>query len=189
MEHLMSTVVALSGSLTQPSRTRHLVSLIGQELASRSGSTLALIDIAELAPVLAGVVSFNNLPAPIQQAFELLKAADAVVIGSPVYKASYSGLLKHFLDLADPALLRGKVAILAATGGSDRHALVIDHQLRPLASFFEMNTAPAGVYARDTEFVNYQLNSEAAQSRIELVVQQALKLLPPAQRYALREAA
>ena len=185
----MTTIVALSGSLTQPSRTCHLVSLIGKQLARRVGGEFELIDIAQLAPALAGVVSFKDLPPAIDRAFRQLESADAVVIGSPVYKASYSGLLKHFLDLASPSLLAGKVGILAATGGSDRHALVIDHQLRPLASFFEMNTVPAGVYVRDVEFADYRLNSEPAQARVDLVVQQALKLLGHIDVNRLRAAA
>lgn len=173
----MKSVIALSGSLTYPSRTRNLVSLIGQQIADRVEGQFQLIDIAELAPSLLGTVSFGNLPPALQEAHRQLQSADVLVIGSPVYKASYSGLLKHFLDLLDPRLLAGKVAVLAATGGSDRHALVIDHQLRPLASFFELNTVPAGVYARDTEFANYQLQSEATSARVDLAVQQALKLL------------
>ncbi len=173
----MKSVVALSGNLTYPSRTRNLVTLIGQQIADRVGGNFHLIDIAELAPSLLGTVAFGDLPPAIQEAHRQLQSADALVIGSPVYKASYSGLLKHFLDLVDPRLLAGKVAVLAATGGSDRHALVIDHQLRPLASFFDLNTVPAGVYARDTEFANYELQSEPTNARVALAVQQALKLL------------
>lgn len=173
----MTRVVALSGSLTQPSRTRHLVELIGQQAARRLQAEFELIDVAELAPALAGAVSFQHLPEPVRQAHQQLARAELIVIGSPVYKGSYSGLLKHFLDLLDPVVLAGKTALLAATGGSDRHALVIDHQLRPLASFFELNTVPAGVYARDTEFIDHRLASDAVQARIERAVAQALALL------------
>ena len=172
----MSLVVALSGSLTQPSRTRVLVETIGRQAAHRLGAEFDVVDIAELASSLA-TTSFKNLPEAVQRAQQRLKAASLLVIGSPVYKGSYSGLLKHFLDLTDPTLLAGKVAVLAATGGSDRHALVIDHQLRPLASFFELNTVPVGVYARDTEFTDYRLSSDATQARVDLAVRQALTLL------------
>lgn len=173
----MTSIVAVSGSLTRPSRTLNLVTLIGQQLARRLGGEFSAIDVAELAPSLIGVTSVRELPPILEAAFARLRAADVVVLGSPVYKASYSGLFKHLLDLADPTLLRGKVGVLAATGGSDRHALVIDHQLRPLASFFEINTVPAGVYVRDVEFVDYELNSEPARARVDLAVQQAVTLL------------
>jgi FMN reductase len=160
-----------------PIAHRDLRLRIGRQAAHRLGAEFDVVDIAELAPSLA-ITSFKNLPEAVLRAQQRLKAADLLVIGSPVYKGSYSGLLKHFLDLTDPNLLAGKVAVLAATGGSDRHALVIDHQLRPLASFFELNTVPAGVYARDTEFVDYRrLASESTQARVDLAVGQALSLL------------
>jgi len=181
----MTRIVALSGSLTKPSRTRNLVDLIARQLVDRVGGESTTIDVSELAPSLLGTLSFKDLPEPVRHAQSLLRSADLIIIGSPVYKGSYSGLLKHFLDLVDPLLLSGKVALLAATGGSDRHALVIEHQLRPLASFFELNTVPAGVYVRDNEFTDYRLNSEAAQARIDLALRQSLALLPQPTRLAL----
>jgi FMN reductase len=107
-------------------------------------------------------VAFDRLPPAVLDAHELLASADLLVVGSPVYKASYTGLFKHFLDILEPSRLRGKVAILAATGGSDRHALVLEHQFRPLLGFFEINTVPAGVYVSDGD----------------LAIEQALRLLP-----------
>lgn len=173
----MQSVVALSGGLTKPSRTRNLVSLIGLEIAAQTGAEFDLIDIADLLPALLSVTSFDKLPQALQNTHQLLASADLIVIGSPVYKGSYSGLLKHYLDLLNPSLLAGKAAVLAATGGSDRHALVIEHQLRPLASFFELNTVPFGVYARDTDFVDYRLTSESTRARVDATVKQSLKLL------------
>lgn len=179
----MTRIVALSGSLSRPSRTRALVTAIAERVAEgRPAGTdvrIDVVDIAELAPALAGVTSFERLPAPVAAAQDLLTQADVVVLGSPVYKGSYSGLFKHFIDLLDPTRLRGKVAVLAATGGSDRHALVLEHQWRPLASFLELHTVPAGVYVRDSEFEQYQLAADrvASQARIELAAAQARALL------------
>lgn len=178
----MPRIVALSGSLSQPSRTRALLEWIAERAAVGTSAQIDVIDIADLAPHLGGAVSFNQLPPAISNAQRTLEAADLIVLGSPVYKGSYSGLFKHFLDLLDPTRLAGKVALLAATGGSDRHALVLEHQLRPLASFFELVTVPAGVFARDTAFVNYRLADDGAealavQARVEHAVAQARRLL------------
>jgi FMN reductase len=184
----MKKIVALTGSLSSPSRTRSLVETIAQRLAQQWPASVHVIDIAELASELGHAVSFNSIPASVVRAHQLLAQADVLVLASPVYKGSYSGLFKHFLDLLDPNTLRGKVTLLAATGGSDRHALVLEHQLRPLASFFETVTVPSGVYARDSDFVNYQLQlPEAAQTlaRIDVAVAQALGLLRPMQLQAL----
>ena len=173
----MTRIVALSGSLSRPSKTLALVRTLAERLAQRVGGTVVTVDIAELAPDLGRALSFKDLPASVAQAHQALADADVLIIGSPVYKGSYTGLLKHFLDLLDPDRIAGRVAVLAATGGSDRHALVIDHQLRPLASFFELNTVPAGIYVRDTDFIHGQPDSDAAQARIQRVVDQTVALL------------
>lgn len=176
----MTQIVVLSGSLSTPSRTRGLLETIAQRIAPKLRAEVEVIDIAELAPVLGAAVAFDRLPPAVVEAHRLLASADLLVIGSPVYKASYSGLFKHFLDLLEPTRLSGKVAILAATGGSDRHALVLEHQFRPLLSFFEINTVPAGVYVSDAEFVGQRLRDEdgPAGRRIDLAIEQALRLLP-----------
>ncbi|OWQ91869.1 hypothetical protein CDN99_05715 [Roseateles aquatilis] len=175
----MPRIVALSGSLSRPSRTRALVSAIAARLADGQPARVDLIDIAELAPSLAGITGFDNIHPAVREAQDLLAQADVIVLGSPVYKGSYSGLFKHFIDLLDPTRLSGKVAVLAATGGSDRHALVLEHQWRPLAIFLELHTVPAGVYVRDSEFENYQLAADriASQARIDLAAAQARALL------------
>jgi SsuE family FMN reductase len=68
----------------------------------------------------------------IQTAIDVLAAADAVVVTTPVYKAAYSGLLKVFLDLLPQYALRGKPVLPLATGGTPAHVLVIDYALRPV---------------------------------------------------------
>ena len=183
----MTQIVVLSGSLNTPSRTRALLETIAQRIAPRLRADIAVIDIAELAPSLGAAVSFDRLPGPVAEAQRQLAAADLLVVGSPVYKASYTGLFKHFLDLLPPTHLSGKVAILAATGGSDRHALVLEHQFRPLLSFFEVNTVPAGVYVCDREFDEQRRLPETspAQARVTLAIEQALQLLPRVSALAL----
>lgn len=177
----MTRIVILSGSLSRPSRTRGLLETIAHRIAPRVRGQVDVIDIADLAPALGQAVGFKNLPREVVEAQDRLADADLLILGSPVYKASYSGLFKHFLDLLEPTRLAGKVGILAATGGSDRHALVLEHQFRPLLSFFEINTVPAGVYVSDGEFDGIRLRDEdgPASRRIDLAVTQALKLLTP----------
>lgn len=174
----MSQIVILSGSLSKPSRTRALLETIAERIAPRLHAEVSVVDIAEIAPALAAATSFDRLPAAVVDAHRQLAAADLLVVGSPVYKGSYTGLFKHFLDLLDPSRLSGKVAVLAATGGSDRHALVVEHQLRPLLSFFDVHTVPAAVYACDREFHDRRLaDASPVHQRIDLAVGQAQRLL------------
>ncbi|MCB5189734.1 NAD(P)H-dependent oxidoreductase [Methylobacillus arboreus] len=173
----MAKIVGISGSLTQPSRTKVLVEEIVASASKKLHAPAEIIDIAQIAEVLGSTISYSNFPAELSEAYAKLQAADLLIIASPVYKASYAGLLKHFFDLLDPKALVGKVAILAATGGSDQHALVVDYQLRTLASFFSIYTTPTAIYAKDTEFTDYQLTSDAIHKRVEIAVEQAVFLL------------
>lgn len=169
-------VVGISGSITSPSRTRVLVEDILGKVSQKTHSKYELIDIADIAKELGAALSYDQLPPVLADAYKKLSSADIIVIGTPVYKASYTGLLKHFFDLIDPKLLAGKVAILAATGGSDQHALILEYQLRPLASFLGIVSVPSTIYVRDNEYVNYKLVSDTIAERINSVVNQALLL-------------
>jgi len=170
-------IVGISGNISAPSRTRSLVENIVNNAAQKAHTKYTLIDIAQFAPELGSTVTYDNFPKVLSDAYQAIAEADLIVIGTPVYKASYTGLLKNFFDLLDPKKLTGKVAILAATGGTDQHALVLEYQLRPLASFFGVTTAPTAIYARDNEFIDYRLNSDAIESRIDAAVNQAFNLL------------
>ncbi|WP_171404870.1 NAD(P)H-dependent oxidoreductase, partial [Acinetobacter pittii] len=100
------------------------------------------------------------------------------IVGTPVYRASFTGLFKHFYDFVEQTALVDVPALLAASGGSDRHALVLEHQLRPLFSFFQAQTLPIGVYATDRDFTpEYTVKSEQLSDRITLAVARALPIL------------
>lgn len=86
------------------------------------------------------------------------------------------------LDAKTTSPLTDTPVLLAANGGSERHALVIDHQLRPLFSFFQARTLPLGVYATDKDFVDRRLSDEAVIERARLAVQRALPVLDVTQR-------
>ncbi len=103
-----------------------------------------------------------------------------MIIGSPTFKGSYPGLFKHLIDLIEPNELRGKPIIITATGGGDRHALMVEHQLRPLFGFFTAHTLPTAVYASDRDFVDYRVNSEPLAARIEAVIDEFSAFFPPA---------
>ncbi len=106
-----------------------------------------------------------------------IEAADLLVVASPVYRASFTGLFKHLFDFVGQYALIDKPVLLAATGGSDRHALMLEHQLRPLFGFFQAITLPIGVYASDADFTNYEISNTDLQERIELAVARARPLL------------
>jgi FMN reductase len=148
----------------------HLLDLIANEVPCEQ----RLIELGQLAPQFAGAAMRSQLPNTVEQELAAVEQADVLVVSTPVYRGSYTGLFKHFFDFIHEDALIDKPVLLAATGGSERHALVIDHQLRPLFSFFQARTLPLGVYATDQDFANYRLRNEALITRARLAVQRAL---------------
>jgi FMN reductase len=151
----------------------HLLELIAAQLPCERH----LVEIGALAPQFAGAPWRSHLPDTVEQALALVEQADVLVVATPVYRGSFTGLFKHFFDFIDQDALIDTPVLLAATGGSDRHALMIDHQLRPLFSFFQARTLPLGVYATDRDFLDYRVHNEALVERARLAVQRALPLI------------
>ncbi|RYY72283.1 MAG: FMN reductase, partial [Comamonadaceae bacterium] len=123
------------------------------------------------------VLRRDALPAAVEAALQDVESADLLLVASPIYRGTYTGLFKHFFDFVHHDSLIDVPVLLAATGGSDRHALAIDHQLRPLFSFFQAHTLPIGVYAADREFENHRVHSDALHARIALAVERAVPVL------------
>ncbi|AWH26930.1 FMN reductase [Stenotrophomonas sp. YAU14D1_LEIMI4_1] len=187
--HRPLRIVAVSGGLQRPSRAatlcEHLLHLLGDHLPSQP----QLIELGELAPQLAGALWRSQLPDSAEQALAAVEQADVLVVATPVYRGSYTGLFKHFFDFIQQDALVDTPILLAATGGSERHALMIDHQLRPLFSFFQARTLPLGVYATDKDFADGRVHDPALLQRAELAVQRALPLLSLSHRPAPQPAA
>ena len=170
-------LVAVSGGLQRPSKAaalaEHLMDLIADEVLCEQ----RLVELGQLAPQLAGATWRSHLPETVERELAAVEQADILVVATPVFRGAYTGLFKHFFDFIHQDALIDKPVLLAATGGSERHALMIDHQLRPLFSFFQARTLPLGVYATDQDFLDYRLHNEALIQRATLAVQRALPLI------------
>lgn len=166
-------IVGFSGSLGVPSKTRALVDLALAKASARYGILSQSHDMTELLPSLLKQAGDNGpLDATGRAIIESIVSADVLVVGTPVYKGSYSGLFKHVFDLLDPADLAGKPVLLTATGGGDKHALVIEHHLRPLFGFFESATLATGIYAGGADFADGKPASPALLSRLDRAIDQ-----------------
>lgn len=165
-------VVGFAGSFSTTSKTRALIDLAAARTAERFGATAVTYDLTDLEPALGQARSLDDL-APVPRGIvDALLSADALIVGSPVYKGSYTGLFKHLFDLIDPTALAGKPVLLTATGGGDKHALVIEHQLRPLFGFFEASTLAAGVYASAADFTDGVPVSSSMLGRLDRAIDQ-----------------
>lgn len=169
-------IVGFSGNLSRPSSTRRFVESVTEALAQQSGLPHAVFDIEDLGSSLTAARSVADLDTTGRRVVDAIIAAEALVIGSPTYKGSYTGLFKHVFDLLDPADLRGKPIILTATGGGDRHSLVVEHQLRPLFAFFEAFVTPTAIYASGRDFTDGK-PSPAILGRVDQALAEATLLL------------
>ena len=106
-------IVGFSGNITRPSKTLAFVDHIVQEIGRRNGLPARSWDIEDLGPSLVSARRATALDEPAQTILQAITEADVLVIGSPTYKGSYTGLFKHFFDLLDPSALQA--------GALDRH--------------------------------------------------------------------
>ncbi len=148
----MTRAVAVSGSLRDPSTTSALLDGILDAVGAHIDLARETVSLGPIAVDLAVAVTGGEKSDAVRAALETVAAADLLVVATPIYRGSYTGLFKQFFDLVHQDALEGTPVLLAAGGGNDQHSLAIDHQLRPLFAFFRAATLPVGVYARPGDF-------------------------------------
>jgi FMN reductase len=145
-------LVVVSAGTSDPSSTRLLADRTAQRvvaLAEARGAAVRtrVIDLRELATDITTALTSQLITPRLQQAVDELGAADGVIAAAPVYKAAPSGLFTSFFHVLDNDLLIGKPAVLAATAGTARHALVVDDQMRPLFAYLRALPVPTSLFA------------------------------------------
>lgn len=145
------SILALSGNVRRPSRAALLARMIGAAVAARAGKEVSYRELADAVPALGAALSPAELDGEARRLVAEVASCDALIVVSPVYNGSYPGLLKHLFDLVSPAAMAGKPVLIAATGGGQRHALMVEHSLRPLFAFFTSLTVPTAIYVTEAE--------------------------------------
>jgi FMN reductase len=144
-------VLGLAGSITAPSRSGALVARV-LELLAADGRPGQLIHLSDLpADALLG----RRRDPALDAALALASSASILVLGTPIYRASYTGQLKAFFDLLPRAALAGSVTGLIASGAVPDHALAIDHALRPLVASLTGLSAARSVYVTDADLESF----------------------------------
>ncbi|MFF2143990.1 FMN reductase [Kitasatospora sp. NPDC058190] len=145
-------LAVVSAGLSKPSSTR----LLADRLAESTVRQLALdgrevevvvVELRDLAVDIANNLVTGFPAAALREAIEAVTEADAVIAVTPIFTASYSGLFKSFFDVVDQDALTGKPVLIAATGGTPRHSLALEHAVRPLFSYLRAVVLPTAVYA------------------------------------------
>jgi FMN reductase len=161
-------VVALNGSPSATSKT-HAVAALGLEIAG-SGT---IVDLGELDA--AGLLGRSE-SADVEAAKAAVRSAQILLLVTPIYRATYSGLLKVLFDQLGQAALRNTACVLAATGGSDHHYLSVDTGLRPLVASLEGTSAPTAVYLTGQDFDEENSVLESGRARLETAMREAIAI-------------
>ncbi|MEV0199179.1 FMN reductase [Nonomuraea sp. NPDC050691] len=155
-------LVAVSAGLSEPSSTRlladRLLEATRRHLEESPGDggrgpvEVGVVELRDLAVDVANAFVTGFPGARLREAIEAVTRADGLVAVTPVFTASYSGLFKSFFDVVEPDVLAGKPVLIAATGGTARHSLALEHALRPLFAYLRAVVAPTAVYAASEDW-------------------------------------
>ncbi|RHW25590.1 NADPH-dependent FMN reductase [Nocardioides immobilis] len=153
----MKKIVVITAGLSVPSSTRLLADLLGEaaERAVEARGAEVEVETIELRPLahqLADHLLTGFPSGGLATAIDQVRHADGLVVVTPVFAASYSGLFKTFFDVLEEGTLDGTPVLVAATAGTARHSLVLDHALRPLFSYLHAVVVPTGVFAATDDF-------------------------------------
>ncbi len=167
-------LAVISAGLSDPSASRLLADQLADAVRVQVGArgedlVVDVVEVRELAHDLATMLTSGGIPtAAVTRARDLVSAADGVVAVTPVFTASYSGLFKTLVDALDPESLNGMPVVVAATAGTARHSLVLDHALRPLFSHLRAVVVPTGVFAATEDFGDPRLSERITRAASEL---------------------
>lgn len=170
----MTKIVVINGTPSLVSRINAVIEYVESSL-SGSGFEVARINVAELPAEDLIHAKFES--EHIVKANGLVAEADAVIVVSPVYKASYTGVLKTFLDLVPQKGLAGKIVLPLFMGGSLAHLLSIDYALKPVLSVLGARYILGGVYAVDSQAVRNDLGAVELAEELKLRLDAAIEEL------------
>ncbi|WP_316758858.1 FMN reductase [Streptomyces herbicida] len=165
-------LVVVSAGLSVPSSTRLLADRLAAAVDRQAPVEIQVVELRELAVEIAHNFT-NGFPGRgLSAALDTVTEADGLIVVTPVFSASYSGLFKSFFDVLDKDALAGKPMLIAATGGTARHSLVLEHALRPLFAHLRAVVVPTGVYAASEDW-----GAQGLQERIERAAQELAALM------------
>lgn len=165
----MSRLVVVSAGLSVPSSTRLLADRLRDAVTDALGEVeVDVIELRDLAHQLTDHLLTGSAAPELAAALAKVREADGLVVVTPVFSASYSGLFKTFFDVLEEGVLDGTPVLVAATAGTARHSLVLDHALRPLFTYLHAVVVPTGVFAATDDFGDTGLDRRIERAAGEL---------------------
>jgi FMN reductase len=165
------TLAVVSAGLSVPSSTRLLADRLATAAVAAlrergEDATVEVVELREHARDVADAFVTGFPDAALRAAVATVTGADAVIAVTPVFSASYSGLFKSFVDVLEKDALTGKPVLLAATAGTARHSLVLEHAMRPLFAYLRAVTVPTAVFAASEDWAGGDGTSAELSRRI-----------------------
>lgn len=148
----MTTIAVVSAGLSEPSSTRLLADRLAESVVAAAHQTggatrVVHVDLRPLAHEITDAMLTGFQAPALAAATAAVVGSDALVFVSPIFTAGMSGLAKSFLDVMDRDALVDMPVLLAATGGTSRHSLAIEHAMRPVFAYLRAAVVPTGVFA------------------------------------------
>ncbi|MDX1639124.1 MAG: NAD(P)H-dependent oxidoreductase [Balneolaceae bacterium] len=169
----MSDLLGIAGTLSNPSNTRAAVEVTLRAAEEEFAVETEILHLAEYDIAEADGRKLDEYTGDTADALELIIDSRAFIIGTPVYRGSYSGILKNLLDLiprglwqSNEAPLEDRPVGLVATGATAHHYLSVAQELGPLLSFFGSYPVGGGVYAESSHFDNHKLVDDEVRTRL-----------------------
>ena len=159
-------LLMLVGAATPPGRLAAAIATTAE--AARTGGDVAveILNLAETPIDICDGRPLESYGEGTREAVVRIAVAAAVLIGAPVYRASYPGVLKNLLDIVPVEALQNKPVGIVAMGGSPHHYLAVDTQLRQVLAWFGALVAPTSVYVTGGDFRDGELTSETARKEL-----------------------
>ena len=159
-------LLAISGSPSSPSKTVLALSVALARGGEHDDVHTDLLDLREQELVFSDGRDPAEYTGATRDAIDRVVAADALLVGTPMYRGGYTGRLKNLFDVLPNDALAGKPVGLVATGGTDHHFLALEHELKPLVGFFRAWAVPGAVYANNTHFSGGELTDDGVRGRL-----------------------
>lgn len=164
----MARILTVLGSVTPPGR---LSSAVGAAMARATarGHSAEMLDLGQLRLGFADGRPPEQLDDDTGKLIGKVSEAEAVILATPIYRATLTGALKNALDLLPIEALMDKPVGIVSMGATLHHFLGAESHLRDILGWFGAMTAPNAVYLSSADFENGVLKQEAASRLDELV--------------------
>lgn len=173
-------IVAVWTGLSEESTTTKLTERMISSAVSQLGDKgeqpeVVRINLRELATALTSMTLSQARTAELEQAFDDVRSADAIITTAPIYKAAPVGIHTLFWQLVDEESLAGTPALIGATGGTARHSLAAETTLRPLLTYLKSLVLPNTIFAATDDWGSVSAGAQL-DSRIDNAVAQLVSL-------------